>query len=40
MDKRLSQFMQGRIVQVLGRKGCFVNHAVARVVSADDMLLD
>ncbi len=40
MDERLSHLVIGRIVQVLGRKGGPVNHAVARIVLADNMLLD
>src|SRR5258708_23331472 len=40
MNERLTYLVVGSIVQVLGLECCFVNHAVARVVPVDTMLLN
>jgi hypothetical protein len=40
MDKRLPHLIEGRIVQVFGLEGRFVNQAVARVTAIDTMLFN
>ena len=40
MNERLTYLVVSSIVQILGLECCLVNHAVARVVPVDTMLLN